>query len=258
MSRLKLLTGLACGVLIVGLAAPSSGADQKDAPAGIVVDKEKRTIAVDCKIAPRAIDDPRYKKPDLPGFDGYPIEVIACWPFPKGQKAHETLVTFDIKPSEIHKALESFGLKAGTPVMGEGPKGTEGVGESVPAAKTDTGEPQGPEVSLFLEISGDGQPRRVPIEKTLIDPKTNKPLPKLKWRFTGSVMTKPDPNKDDTVYGADLTGTLISIFPVTNQTVFQTNLTMKEEKYLKLETDKNLLPKIGTPVKLVIEVPAAK
>jgi hypothetical protein len=33
---------------------------------------------------------------------------------------------------------------------------------------------------------------------------------------------------------------------------------MAEEKFLKLETDKNLLPKEGTPVKLVIEVPASK
>ena len=60
------------------------------------------------------------------------------------------------------------------------------------------------------------------------------------------------------VYGADLTGTLISIFPVTNQTVFQTDLTMKEEKFLKLETKADLLPKVGTPVKLVIEVPASR
>ena len=64
----------------------------------------------------------------------------------------------------------------------------------------------------------------------------------------------PDPAKDETIYGADLTGTLIAIFPVTDETVLQTNLTMKEEKFLKLETDKKLLPKEGTPVKLVLEV----
>ena len=58
------------------------------------------------------------------------------------------------------------------------------------------------------------------------------------------------------MYGADLTGTLISIFPVTNQTVFQTQLTMDEEKYIKLETDKDLLPKEGSPAKLIIQVPA--
>ena len=68
-------------------------------------------------------------------------------------------------------------------------------------------------------LTMDEQLKRVPIEKTLIDPKTNKNLPRLKWRFTGSVLTQTDPNKPDKVYGADVTGTLISIFPVTNQTV---------------------------------------
>jgi hypothetical protein len=79
-------------------------------------------------------------------------------------------------------------------------------------------------------------------------------MPKVKWHFTGSVQTKPDPAKDETVYGADISGTLIAIFPVTNQTVIQTSLTMKEEKYLKLETNTKLLPKEGTPIKLILEV----
>ncbi len=201
---------------------------------GIVVDKDKRTITMDCKIAPRKMEDPKFQGKT------WPIEVIACYPYPKGQKAHETVVTIDIKPSEVHKALESFGLKPGTPVRGEAKE-----------------PPQGPEVGLYLEIPDQsGRPKRVPIERTLLDPKTNKPMPKVKWRFTGSIMSKPDPAKDETVYGADMTGTLISIFPVTDETVFQTNLTMKEEKYLKLETDTKLLPPVGTPVKLVIEVPA--
>ena len=83
-------------------------------------------------------------------------------------------------------------------------------------------------------------------------------MPAVKWRFTGSAMVKPDPNKTEEVYGADVSGTLIAIFPVTDQTVFQTNLTMKDEPVVKLETDKKLLPKEGTPVKLIIEVPPSK
>lgn len=203
-------------------------------PAGVHVDKEKRTVTIDAKVAPRKINDERYK-------EIYPIEVIACWPFPKGQKAHETVVTIEAKPSDVHRALESLGLKPGTPVMGESKE-----------------PPQGPEVNLFIEIAGpDGSPKRLSIDRVLLDPKTNKPLPKsVRWRFTGSVQKQPDPNKPDKIYGADGTGTLIAIFPVTNETVFQTNLTMKEEKYLKLETNKQVLPKEGTPVKLVIEVPA--
>ena len=59
----------------------------------------------------------------------------------------------------------------------------------------------------------------------------------MKFRFTGSVMTKPDPTKSDEVYGADLSGTLIAIYPVTDETVCQTSLTMKDEKHLKLDVD---------------------
>lgn len=213
-------------IVIAGLA------DDKAPAGGITIDKDKRTITIPAKIAPRKL--PNLDKP-------YPIEVIACWGHthkPPGQKAHETIVTIESKPSNIHKALEDFGLKPGKPVMGESKD-----------------PPQGPEVNLFLEFVREGRAKRVPIERTLVDPLTNKPMPKVKWRFTGSVRSQPDPTKDETVYGADRTGTLISIFPVTNETVFQTNLTMKEEKYLKLETNKELLPAEGTSVKLVIEVP---
>src|SRR5262249_45995175 len=203
-------------LMLASLALTPALADDK--PTGIAVDKDKRTITVDAKMAPR-------KLPNLQ--EVYPIEVIACWGHthkPAGKKAHETIVTIECKPSDIHKALQDLGLKPGTPVMGES-----------------KARPQGPEVNLFLEFEADGRAKRVPIERTLIDPKTKKPMPKVKWRFTGSVPSKPDPTKDETVYGADLTGTLISIFPVTNETVFQTNLTMEEEKYLKLETNKDLL-----------------
>jgi hypothetical protein len=218
-------------VAIVGLLATGPARTADDPKKGITVDKKARSISIEARIAPRKLE---YLKGEV-----YPIEVIACWAHPKGKKAHETVVTFEARPSEIHKAMESLGLKAGKPVMGESDS-----------------SPQGPEVQLFIEVTReDGKPRRIPIEKTLIDPKNGKPMPKVKWRFTGSAMTKPDPNKEESVYGADMSGTLIAIFPVTNETVFQTSLTMKEEKYLKLETNTKILPKEGTLVKLVIVIP---
>src|SRR5260370_38508876 len=100
--------------------------------------------------------------------------------------------------------------------------------------------------------------KKGPTERTRVSKKTGKPMPPVKWRFTGSAMVKPDPNKPEEVYGADVSGTLICIFPVTNQTVFQTNLTMKDEPVVKLETDKKLLPKEGTAAKILIEVPEPK
>ena len=198
------------------------------AAADVVVDKEKRTVTIPAKVAPRKIDDERFK-------EIYPIEVIATFPFPKGKKAHETVVTFDVKPSDIHKALESLGLKAGKP------------------ARTADDKQTGPEVRIFLEINPGKSAKRIPIEQVLVDKKTGKPMPKVKWLFTGSLMVKPDPDKPE-VYGADASGTLIAIFPVTAETVFQSSLSLADEKYVKLETNAKL-PAVGTAVNLVIVAP---
>lgn len=220
-------------LLMLALAALLMGADKPPDTdtTKITVDKENKTLIIPAKVAPR-------KMAYLDQI--YPIEVIACWGAEKkGQKAHETVVNIDVKPSDVHKALESLGLKAGSVAN--------------PADNTPS---KGPELVISLELPAKdgGEPRKVPIEKTLVDIKTRKTMPRIKYLFTGSVMSKPSPDKDETVYGADLTGTLITVFPVTDQTVIQTNLSMKDEPLLKLETNKQLLPPENTPVKLIIKV----
>ena len=163
--------------------------------------------------------------------------MIATYGAPRGQKAHETVLVFrGVRPSDVHKAIESLGLKPGKPAYGEGSQAA------------------GPEVKVFIEITKDGKTDRVPIEKCLVHRDTGKPIGALKWHFTGSVLKQPDPEKDDKVYGADLTGTFLSIFPVTDCCVLQSHLTMKDEPNYKLETDGKVLPKEATAVKLVIVV----
>jgi hypothetical protein len=224
----KMLRIIPLAILGVCVALPAlSGGDK--GKSGIVVDKENKTITIDAKIAPR-------KLPHLK--DIYPIEVIASLPHPAGKKAHETVVTLDVKPSEVHKALESLGLKPGAPVMGESKD-----------------PPKGPDVNLYIEVTRPEGTKRLSMDKVLLDNRTKAPFPKsVKFRFTGSVKVQPDPEKDETVYGADLSGAFAAIFPVTDQIVLQTNLTMKEEKYMKLEVNAKNLPPEGTPVKFVIEV----
>jgi len=199
-------------------------------PNAMVVDKGAKTITINCSIAPRK----------LAHLDqSYPIEVIATWATPRGQKAHETVLNFKgLSPSDVAKALtDELGLKPGKPAYGEAAKAV------------------GPEVRILLEFPGaDGKPQRVPFDKLLTN-KDGKPIPEFKWYFTGSIMKEPDPEKPIQVYGADMTGTLLSLFPVTDCCVFQTQLTMKEEAQLKLDTNASLLPKEGTPAKLIIQVP---
>ncbi len=194
------------------------------------LDKKRRRIEIPCKIAAR-------KLPNLQEI--YPLEVVATYPPPLGQKAHETVVTFEVKPGDVAKALEGFGLKPGAPARGD----------EEPA--------RGPELNVYLAVPGvvEGKPRLLPMERTMVDRRTGKTLPRLKWLFTGSSMRQPDPDKPFKVYGADLGGTLISLFPVTDETVIQTDLTMADSTLLRMEVNKNVLPDEGTPVTLIIEAP---
>lgn len=120
--KLRIELGL---ILLLWLAMPLAAQDKPSE--AIKIDKEKKTVTLACKIA----------LAQLPNLNEvYPIEVIASLAAPKGQKAHETVVTFDAKPSDIHKAVESLGLKPGKPAKGEG------------------AEAAGPEVKIFLELPG--------------------------------------------------------------------------------------------------------
>jgi|GEM_PF-735748 len=192
----------------------------------VQVDKAAGTVTVPCRIAPR-------KLPNLNEI--YPIEVMATYPAPRGQKAHETVVTFEVTPSEVHKALESLGLKPGSPAKG-----------AVNVAR-------GPLVEIFLALDlPGGMKRALPIERTLIDRRTGKPLSRIRWMFTGSADRLVGEGKQS-IYGADAGGTLIALFPVTDETVFQSSFTMREEGMLKLDTDTSLLPPEGTRARLIIE-----
>jgi hypothetical protein len=231
---------LAFAAALVLFVQSSTAQEKKDKPAatGVSVDESRRLVIVDAKVAPRKVLD-----------QIYPIELIAGWPHPKGKKAHEIVVSIDVNPSEIHKGLEKLGLKPGKPAKGNPPK----AGDPYPKA-------EGPVVNVFIEVpDGAGGNKRVSMEKILWDPKTKKPPPKMTFVFTGSTMTAPDPNKPDAKkYGADLTGSLICLFPVTDEVVLQTAWTMEQEKFLKLDVNPDALPKEGSAVKLVIEVPEKK
>jgi hypothetical protein len=199
------------------------------APTVLTVDAATKTVALPCRVAPR-------KLPNL--NEVYPIEVIATYPAPHGRKAHETVLVFtDVRPSDVHAALEKLGAKPGKPAKGEGAKA------------------EGPVIDVRLEVPGpDGRPVRLPFEQLLVNRKTAAPVPALRWHFTGSVLSQPDPERNDKVYGADSSGTLLSVFPVTDETVLQSQLTLVEEAALKLEVDSSKLPKEGTPVRLVLTV----
>jgi len=202
-------------------------APASDKPVQIVIDKQSRTVTLPARIAPRKLATLN---------DIYPIEVIATYPAPRGQKAHETVISFtDVRPSDVQRALLDLGLKPGKPARGENAKA------------------EGPVLKLFLEVPGkDNAWQRVPIERSLVMRESGKPVPELVWHFTGSSLRQPDPEKNEAFVGADVTGTLISLFPVTDDTIIQSALTLNDEPNYRLDTNSAMLPAVGTPVRLVI------
>ena len=76
-SRLFALARFVVLTVSFSLNSPAAFADDKP-EAAVVVDKDRKSVAIACKIAPR-------KLPNL--TEVYPIEVIATWPSPEGKKA---------------------------------------------------------------------------------------------------------------------------------------------------------------------------
>ena len=109
---MKTFASAFCVIALFALADALSADDKK--AGGVTVDATKKTVIIDAKVAPRKLEH-------LKG-DVYPIELIACWPHPKGKKAHETVLTIEANPSDVHKALVQLGLKPGTPAKGAAPK----------------------------------------------------------------------------------------------------------------------------------------
>ena len=56
------ISPLLAAVLGVSLACPPAPAANKEPSSGVKVDREKRTVTVDCKVAPRIINDPRPRR----------------------------------------------------------------------------------------------------------------------------------------------------------------------------------------------------
>lgn len=217
-------TGAPTAVICLGGASTRQG--------GIVIDKKNSRLIVDVEIAPR-------KLPHLKQI--YPIEVMVTGS--EGKKAHETVLISKVSPRRVHRALEQLGLKAGRP----------GIADKRP--------PVGPEVRIWIEYPGrSGLSKKVDLASAVVDRRTglaldggiSSPGSRVRWLFTGSALVRPDPTSEQRAYGAEFSGTLVTIFPVTDETVFQSSLGMDAEALFNLEVA-GILPPVGSKVRLLIE-----
>jgi len=185
----------------------------------------------------------------------------------KGGKEYESVIVLECTPDEIYNALIKFGLKKGKPASFDEKSGKPIL-------------PKGDPVRLFVEWKDEeGKSKRIRPEELIYSVKTKKRMQYVDWPFTGSDITL-DPESDEEVLMANLTGNVISLHHGDQSVILQNPLkeaaaekapyrlfskVLKERiqqkksqgapqaQIEKLEKKLASLPKAGTKVKLIID-----
>jgi len=172
-----------------------------------------------------------------------PLELFGCT---EGGKDYESLVVLKCQPHNIQMVLILFGLKEG--------KGPEKFGDAT--------KPTGDPVLVFLEWKDDkDKTLSYRGEDLIIDMRTKKPWPRVGWSFTGSRFEadidfdtgKPTGRQ---IFLADATKTVIATYH--DPAAILDNPTASGGVGNIYFPNKELLPKAGTPCKVIIRVPDDK
>ena len=170
------------------------------------------------------------------------VEYLVCG---HNGKEYESIIVVDATAKEIYDALEKLGVAVGTP-----PGYDEEKDEPIPATGT--------EFLIYAEWKiGDEEDlvKRVRAEDLIFNVKTQKPMSRVAWIYSGSrVVADLDSDDEDAmVPQAFMSNDLVALKRFDASALFQNPLLEAEEENIYKKNDA-LLPKLGTPVTLTIEV----
>ena len=167
------------------------------------------------------------------------VEYLACGPT---GKLYESIITIEASTKDIHEALSKLGVKPGTPPAYDDEKDTP-----IP--------PTGTTFLLTVEWQEDEKTKKIRAEELIYNVKTNKPMPPVAWIYSGSRVI-PDLDSDDEdamIPHAYMSNHIVALKQTDGSALFQNPLPESVEENLYKKND-DLLPELGTSVKLIIEV----
>jgi hypothetical protein len=150
--------------------------------------------------------------------------------FPKG-KEYESLFICPVEPMALFEAMKKIGLETGAPA-------------------TEESGPTGGKLKIWVEWKEGEASRREPIETFVWNVHTDKPMEARAWVFTGS-REGYDPEQDKDVLQMTLTKNLMALYPDDSSVLIQNPFKPKDSRSFK--PNRKLLPKEGTPVRIVFE-----
>ena len=201
---------------------PAEQPDKPDQPRQpfphIQVDLKNRVVDLDAKVILR---------------QGDWIELLGCSP---NTREHESIVTVAAKPSHVHGALLVIGLKPGAPIS------WKWVGKEAHMIP-----PTGARVAVSFVYEKDGKTVEVPAHQWVLNKEKKQTLPDNVWLFTGSKVVESEGQR---YYKADVEGNIISVVNFGDEVLgLPTNVT-SEDDHGNLGINTNLIPPIGTQVKM--------
>jgi hypothetical protein len=151
---------------------------------------------------------------------------------PKG-KAYESLFEAPVDPVKLNEALKKIGSKPGKPA----------ADEKTPAT--------GDKVKISVQWKDGDKERTEPVEKFINDEETKKPMETPGWIFQGSKEGFV-PDLNDTGLLVLTTKNLVGLYQGDGTTLLTNSAPlMSGHRY---RVNKQLLPKEGTPVKIIMQV----
>ena len=166
------------------------------------------------------------------------VEYLLC---ARGGKEYESIVVVNATAKELHAALDTLGVEPGTP----------------PGYDMETDEPTPPKgqtVVISVAWTAAGETQKVRAEELLFNVKTQKPMQHVAWIYTGSRIV-PDLGSDDEdamLPQAFMSNDIVALNHLDGSALFQNPLPEAAENLY--EKNDALLPPLGTPVQVTIEV----
>lgn len=167
------------------------------------------------------------------------VEYLVCG---RNGKEYESIIVVDATGKEIYDALEKLGVQIGTP-----PGYDEEKDEPTP--------PIGTEFLIYAEWKDGDATKKVRAEELIFNVKTQKTMSHVAWVYSGSrIVADLDSDDEDAMMPqAFMSNDIVALKRFDASALFQNPLPESEEENI-YKKNAALMPKLGTPVTLTIEV----
>lgn len=225
-----------CGDLSAVAQATAPATDAAHTPSSAPPVGELKPLGRDRYQIGNIVLDKRARRFTVPGrvhVLGRPLEYLAT--SPRGMKEYETLLEVDATGSEFNLACILLGLERDP--------------RQVPLYQFSRPPVAGPPVEISVRWLEGRKRRQVSAAEALLDPAGPIEPESVAWAYTGSI-----PALQDGRFAADVTGTLIGFVHDANSIVESVE-GLGIGAYGSVSGNSALLPPVGTPIELIIEVP---